>query len=278
MADALVDRDGRSAEELRRRRGAARLDPAGAARDRSAGSSARNGAGKTTTIKVLLGMARPTSGRRARVRPAGRRRAAERRDPPPHRLRQRRQGSLRLHDRRRDDPLHRAVLPALAARSRSSAICAAFELPADRKVKALSRGMRTKLALLLALCRGAELLILDEPTSGLDPAMTEEVLQALVSPRRARRDDGVLLVAPDRRSRSDCRPRRDHRSRPGGGGGRARRSARALSAGSSWCSTATRRRRRSGRPASSACGARDACSRVALERGRRRRSSTRRAR
>jgi ABC-2 type transport system ATP-binding protein len=41
--------------------------------------------------------------------------------------------------------------------------------------------MRTKLALLLALCRGAELLILDEPTSGLDPAMTEEVLQALVA-------------------------------------------------------------------------------------------------
>ena len=52
---------------------------------------------------------------------------------------------------------------------------------AERKVKALSRGMRTKLALLLALCRGAELLILDEPTSGLDPAMTEEVLQALVA-------------------------------------------------------------------------------------------------
>jgi hypothetical protein len=37
----------------------------------------------------------------------------------------------------------------------------AFELPDDRKVKALSRGMRTKLALLLALCRSAELLILD---------------------------------------------------------------------------------------------------------------------
>jgi ABC-2 type transport system ATP-binding protein len=57
----------------------------------------------------------------------------------------------------------------------------AFELPMDRRIKALSRGTRTKLALLLALCRGAELLILDEPTSGLDPAMTEEVLQALVS-------------------------------------------------------------------------------------------------
>jgi ABC-2 type transport system ATP-binding protein len=34
--------------------------------------------------------------------------------------------------------------------------------------------------LLLALSRGAELLILDEPTSGLDPAMAEEVLQALI--------------------------------------------------------------------------------------------------
>jgi len=56
-----------------------------------------------------------------------------------------------------------------------------FELPRDRKVKALSRGTRTKLALLLALCRGAELLVLDEPTSGLDPAMAEEVLQALVA-------------------------------------------------------------------------------------------------
>ena len=81
-----------------------------------------------------------------------------------------------------------------------------FELPPDRKVKALSRGMRTKLALLLALCRGAELLILDEPTSGLDPAMTEEVLQALVAHVAQRGDDGVLLLAPDRRGRSDRRP------------------------------------------------------------------------
>jgi ABC-2 type transport system ATP-binding protein len=55
-----------------------------------------------------------------------------------------------------------------------------FDLPESRVVKALSRGARTKLALLLALCRGAQLLILDEATSGLDPVAAEEVLQILV--------------------------------------------------------------------------------------------------
>jgi ABC-2 type transport system ATP-binding protein len=56
-----------------------------------------------------------------------------------------------------------------------------FDLAPGRAIKGLSRGTRTKVALLLALCRGAELLILDEPTSGLDPAMAEDVLQSLVS-------------------------------------------------------------------------------------------------
>jgi ABC-2 type transport system ATP-binding protein len=41
--------------------------------------------------------------------------------------------------------------------------------------------MRSRLALLLALPRGAELLLLDQPTEGLDPAAIEETLQALVS-------------------------------------------------------------------------------------------------
>jgi ABC-2 type transport system ATP-binding protein len=47
-------------------------------------------------------------------------------------------------------------------------------------VKQLSKGMRTKLALILALARGAELLILDEPSEGLDPVVTERMLQAVV--------------------------------------------------------------------------------------------------
>jgi ABC-2 type transport system ATP-binding protein len=54
-----------------------------------------------------------------------------------------------------------------------------FRLPLNLSVSKLSKGMRTQLMLLLAMARGAELLIMDEPTSGLDPVATEEVLQAL---------------------------------------------------------------------------------------------------
>jgi ABC-2 type transport system ATP-binding protein len=140
----------------------------------------RNGAGKTTTIKVLLGMARPTSGR-ARVFGLAadasqstieiRRRTgfvSEEKDL---------YGYMTVAEMIRFTaaffPRWRADLEKRYLR--------AFELPADRRVRALSRGMRTKLALLLALSRGAELLILDEPTAGLDPAAAEDVLQALVS-------------------------------------------------------------------------------------------------
>jgi ABC-2 type transport system ATP-binding protein len=140
----------------------------------------RNGAGKTTTIKVLLGMARPTGGSARvfglaadvpRASVAIRRRAGFVSDDKDL------YGYMTVQEMIRFTatffPRWRADLEERYLRR--------FELPPDRKVKALSRGMRTKLALLLALCRGAELLILDEPTSGLDPAMTEEVLQALVA-------------------------------------------------------------------------------------------------
>ncbi len=54
-----------------------------------------------------------------------------------------------------------------------------FGLPLDRPVKALSRGNRTKLALVAALAHGPHLLLLDEPTSGLDPVVRAEVLDVL---------------------------------------------------------------------------------------------------
>jgi len=56
-----------------------------------------------------------------------------------------------------------------------------YQLPPDRKVKSLSKGMRTRLALLLAFARRPKLLILDEPTEGLDPLGVEQLLETLVS-------------------------------------------------------------------------------------------------
>jgi ABC-2 type transport system ATP-binding protein len=54
-----------------------------------------------------------------------------------------------------------------------------FRLPFDKKVKDLSRGMRLKLMLAVAMSHEAKLLILDEPTSGLDPVARDELLQIL---------------------------------------------------------------------------------------------------
>ncbi len=56
-----------------------------------------------------------------------------------------------------------------------------FNLPLDKKVKDLSRGMRLKLMLAVAMSHDAKLLILDEPTSGLDPVARDELLEILSS-------------------------------------------------------------------------------------------------
>ena len=54
-----------------------------------------------------------------------------------------------------------------------------FKLPESKKIKDLSRGMRMKYALVLALSHGADLFILDEPTSGLDPLVRSELIEIL---------------------------------------------------------------------------------------------------
>jgi ABC-2 type transport system ATP-binding protein len=61
-----------------------------------------------------------------------------------------------------------------------------FGLDPEKKVKHLSKGMLTKLSLLLAVSHEPELLLLDEPLSGLDPIAREEFL------------DGVLRTICDR--------------------------------------------------------------------------------
>src|SRR6185436_13545752 len=106
----------------------------------------RNGAGKTTTIKVLLGMARPTSGH-ARVfgLPV---------ETPAASVDIRRRTGFVSDDKDLYDYMTVAetirFTAAFFPRWRADLqqrYLRAFALPLDRKIKALSRGMRTKLAL-----------------------------------------------------------------------------------------------------------------------------------
>lgn len=148
------------------------------ARNQITGFLGRNGAGKSTTIKMLLGMTHPTSG-------TGKLLGRSISDP-----------KLNLQARRlvaycgEDKQLYpymtvRHLIRFTASfypdwRSDvASRLVDEFQLPLGRRIKALSKGMRTKVALLLALARRPELLILDEPTEGLDPVSIEELLQTL---------------------------------------------------------------------------------------------------
>lgn len=52
-----------------------------------------------------------------------------------------------------------------------------FQLPERKKIKKLSKGMKMKFSLALALSHDAELIVLDEPTSGLDPVFRRELME-----------------------------------------------------------------------------------------------------
>ena len=55
-----------------------------------------------------------------------------------------------------------------------------FGLPADAKIRTLSRGEKAKAGLLVAIAHRPELLLLDEPSSGLDAVARQEILATVV--------------------------------------------------------------------------------------------------
>ncbi|HEX5473970.1 MAG TPA: ABC transporter ATP-binding protein [Vicinamibacterales bacterium] len=137
----------------------------------------RNGAGKTTTIKCLLNLLRVTSGE---VRLFGL-------DPRRH--------EVEVKSRIAYVPDHVAFYPWMTVRealdyfasfrSRWNAdaergLLARFGLDLRHRTSDLSKGQRTQLALIAAICPEPELLILDEPTSGLDPIVRREFIETVI--------------------------------------------------------------------------------------------------
>ncbi len=137
----------------------------------------RNGAGKTTTMKCLLNLLRP---QRGQVRVFGL-------DPAKHDVDVKRLlsyvpdqvtfypwmsvretldyfSSFRAH-------WNRKIVQELFER---------FQLDPGQRTGNLSKGQRTQVALIAAVCPETDLLVLDEPTSGLDPIVRREFIEAVI--------------------------------------------------------------------------------------------------
>jgi ABC-2 type transport system ATP-binding protein len=66
-----------------------------------------------------------------------------------------------------------------------------FNLPCDRKIRHLSRGMRMKAALVTSLAYHPRLIVLDEPFTGLDPLVRDELIQGLL----ARAEESTIFIS-----------------------------------------------------------------------------------
>lgn len=135
-----------------------------------------NGAGKTTTIRVLLGFLRPTAGRATIFGlDCWRESKAVKREVgylP---------GDLRLPPWM-DGVNALTIFGAIRGLDLTRAgrdLARRFDLDLRVKVRDMSRGMRQKLGLILALAHSPRLLVLDEPTSSLDPLMQEALHELL---------------------------------------------------------------------------------------------------
>jgi ABC-2 type transport system ATP-binding protein len=130
-----------------------------------------NGAGKTTTIRLLLAMARPTSGR-AEIFGLD----CQRRSVDAHRRLTYVPGEANLWPSLTGaETLHLlGQVHGQVDDAYKKDLVSRFELDVDKKVRAYSKGNKQKVLLIGALMCRPELLILDEPTSGLDPLMEQE--------------------------------------------------------------------------------------------------------
>jgi ABC-2 type transport system ATP-binding protein len=137
----------------------------------------RNGAGKTTTIKCLLNLLRPTSGS---VRVFGMDPARREVDVKSRLAYVPDQVGFYPWMTVGDTLEYAASFRSRWNRETERMLLDRFRLPPAHKTSHLSKGQRTQLALIAAICPEPDLLVLDEPTSGLDPIVRREFIQTVI--------------------------------------------------------------------------------------------------
>jgi ABC-2 type transport system ATP-binding protein len=152
----------------------------------------RNGAGKTTTIKCLLNLLRPTSGE---VKVFGM-------NPAKH--------EVAVKSRLAYVPDYVAFYPWMTVRDTlnyfasfrekwnaalDQKLLAQFNLDPAQRASTLSKGQKTQLALIAAVCPEPDLLVLDEPTSGLDPIVRREFIQTVIGAYQEGGDNRTIFVS-----------------------------------------------------------------------------------
>ncbi len=137
-----------------------------------------NGAGKTTTIRSILGLAKKDAGT---IRIFGL-------DYDKNEQEIKNRIGVVLDDGGFYDNLSMQEVKAIisAAYSKWDETCYReymnrFSLNPSQKIATLSKGMRMKFSLALALSHNADLLIMDEPTSGLDPLVRSQLLESILT-------------------------------------------------------------------------------------------------
>jgi len=145
-----------------------------------------NGAGKTTAMKTLLGFLRPTSGsvtiNGAPVTPQTFEYLSY--VPETDALFGELTVTQHVELNRRSQPNH--------DQARADELLGIFGLDRRKRVRKLSKGQKTALALVLALASKPKVLVLDEPSSGLDPVFQRVVLDLLID---AASEGGTVLFS-----------------------------------------------------------------------------------
>jgi ABC-2 type transport system ATP-binding protein len=151
-----------------------------------------NGAGKSTLIKILMNILQPTSGRSELLGMDSRTLTGSALD---------RIGYVSENQRLPEWMTTGTMLAYLRPfyptwdRGREAELVKQFDLPLDRKLKGLSRGMRMKAALAGALAFHPRVIVLDEPFSGLDPLVRDELVEGLLDSLQNGAEEATILIS-----------------------------------------------------------------------------------